>query len=55
MSSVISAKDLCLWYGSTQALKNINIEIEEKSITALIGPSGCGKSTFLKTINRMND
>ncbi len=55
MSSIISAKDLCLWYGSTQALKNINIEIEEKSITALIGPSGCGKSTFLKTINRMND
>ena len=55
MSSVISAKDLCLWYGSTQALKNINIEIEEKSITALIGPSGCGKSTFLKTLNRMND
>ena len=55
MSSVISAKDLCLWYGSTQALKNKNIEIEEKSITALIGPSGCGKSTFLKTINRMKD
>ena len=51
MSSVISAKDLCLWYGSTQALKNINIEIEEKSITALIGPSGCGKSTFLKILS----
>ncbi len=55
MSSMITAKDLCLWYGSTQALKNINIEIEEKSITAFIGPSGCGKSTFLKTLNRMND
>ena len=53
--SIITAKDLCLWYGATQALKNINIEIPEKSITALIGPSGCGKSTFLKTLNRMND
>ena len=55
MSSQLSVKDLCLWYGSSQALKNINIEIPEKSITALIGPSGCGKSTFLKTLNRMND
>lgn len=55
MSDIITVKDLCLWYGSTQALKNININIEEKSITALIGPSGCGKSTFLKTLNRMND
>ena len=53
--NIISAKDLCLWYGSFQALKNINIEISEHSITALIGPSGCGKSTFLKTLNRMND
>ena len=53
--SIISAKDMCLWYGDHQALKNINIEIPEKSITALIGPSGCGKSTFLKTLNRMND
>lgn len=53
--SIITAKDLCLWYGEHQALKNINIEIPEKSITALIGPSGCGKSTFLKTLNRMND
>ena len=55
MSATISAEDLCLWYGSTQALKNISISIPEKSITALIGPSGCGKSTFLKTLNRMND
>ena len=47
--------NLCLWYGSHQALKDINIEIPEKSITALIGPSGCGKSTFLKTLDRMND
>ena len=53
--SIITAKDLCLWYGATRALKNINIEIHERSITALIGPSGCGKSTFLKTLNRMND
>ncbi|WP_028078010.1 phosphate ABC transporter ATP-binding protein PstB [Solobacterium moorei] len=55
MDSIITAKDLCLWYGEHQALKKINIEIPEKSITALIGPSGCGKSTFLKTLNRMND
>ena len=53
--SMISTKDLCLWYGKFQALKNINIDIPEHSITALIGPSGCGKSTFLKTLNRMND
>lgn len=51
----MTVKDLCLWYGKSQALKNINIHIPEKSITALIGPSGCGKSTFLKTFNRMND
>ncbi len=55
MSDIITVKDLCLWYGNSQALRNINIEIPEKSITALIGPSGCGKSTFLKTLNRMND
>ena len=55
MSAIMTAKDLCLWYGENQALKNINISIPEKTITALIGPSGCGKSTFLKTLNRMND
>lgn len=55
MSSIMTIKDLCLWYGKSQALKNIDMEIPEKSITALIGPSGCGKSTFLKTLNRMND
>lgn len=55
MSEIMTAKNLCLWYGENQALKNINISIPEKSITALIGPSGCGKSTFLKTLNRMND
>ena len=53
--SIISVKDMRLWYGDHQALKNVNIEIPEKSITAFIGPSGCGKSTFLKTLNRMND
>ncbi len=55
MSNIITVKDLCLWYGSHKALKNININIPDQSITALIGPSGCGKSTFLKTLNRMND
>ena len=53
--TIISVKDLNLWYGQTQALKNISMEIPAKSITAFIGPSGCGKSTFLKTLNRMND
>ena len=55
MSNIITVKDMNLWYGDHKALNNINIEIPEKSITALIGPSGCGKSTFLKTLNRMND
>lgn len=55
MSKVITVKDLCLWYGPSQALMNVNIDIEEKAVTALIGPSGCGKSTFLKTLDRMND
>lgn len=55
MADIMKAKDLNLWYGANQALKNINMSISEKQITALIGPSGCGKSTFLKTLNRMND
>lgn len=55
MSNIITVDHLCLWYGETQALKNINVDIPQNSITALIGPSGCGKSTFLKTLNRMND
>ena len=55
MREIITAKDLCLWYGENQALKNIDIAIPENSITAFIGPSGCCKSTFLKTLNRMND
>lgn len=55
MTDMIKTENLNLWYGENQALKNINITIPEKQITALIGPSGCGKSTFLKTLNRMND
>ncbi len=55
MNSIITVKDMCLWYGQAQALKNISMSIPENKITALIGPSGCGKSTFLKTLNRMND
>ena len=51
----IQISGLDLFYGNFQALKNINLDIEEKEITAFIGPSGCGKSTLLKTLNRMND
>jgi len=51
----IEIKNLDLWYGDFQAIKNVNMEIPEKEITAFIGPSGCGKSTVLKTLNRMND
>lgn len=52
---IMTAKNLNLWYTTNHALKDINIELPEKQITALIGPSGCGKSTFLKSLNRMND
>ena len=55
MDNIISVKDMCLWYGQAQALKDITLDIPEHAITALIGPSGCGKSTFLKSLNRMND
>lgn len=55
MSAIITAKNLNLHYGDFHALKNVNMEMEEKKITAFIGPSGCGKSTYLKTLNRMND
>ncbi len=53
--NIVTVNDLCLWYGSAQALRHISMDIPEKSIMALIGPSGCGKSTFLKTLDRMND
>lgn len=55
LSIKIETKNLDLYYGQNHALKNINMDIEEGKITALIGPSGCGKSTYLKTLNRMND
>ncbi|MFA6377848.1 MAG: phosphate ABC transporter ATP-binding protein PstB [Acholeplasmataceae bacterium] len=54
-NTVFDVKDLNLYYGEKQALKNIEIPIYKNQITALIGPSGCGKSTFLRTLNRMND
>lgn len=54
-NSKISAQKLNLYYGENHALKNVDMEVKENSITALIGPSGCGKSTFLKCLNRMND
>lgn len=53
--SKICVKALNLHYGANHALKNINMEIKDRAVTAFIGPSGCGKSTFLKCINRMND
>ncbi len=52
---MIEAKNLNLYYGSFHALKNVSMEMPEKTVTALIGPSGCGKSTFLRVFNRMND
>lgn len=55
LSIKIETKNLDLYYGQNHALKNINMDIEEGKITALIGPFGCGKSTYLKTLNRMND
>ena len=51
----IKVENFNFYYGKFQALKNINMEIKENTVTALIGPSGCGKSTFLRSINRMND
>ena len=53
--SIIQTQNLNLFYGDFQALKDVNVTIKQKSITALIGPSGCGKSTFLRALNRMND
>lgn len=53
--NLIEARNMNLWYGANHALKEINIALPERQITALIGPSGCGKSTFLKSLNRMND
>ncbi|AQQ54675.1 phosphate ABC transporter ATP-binding protein PstB [Planococcus lenghuensis] len=52
-NAIFKVEDLNLWYGNTHALKNINMEIAQNQVTAVIGPSGCGKSTFVKTLNRM--
>ena len=52
--SIFDIRNLNLYYGDFHALKNINMSIQEKEITAFIGPSGCGKSTLLKSLNRMN-
>jgi phosphate transport system ATP-binding protein len=51
----ISTKNLNVFYGAKQALFDVNLELEEKKVTALIGPSGCGKSTYIRCLNRMND
>jgi len=51
----IAAKDVQVYYGENHAIKDVSVEIEDKTVTAFIGPSGCGKSTFLRCINRMND
>nr|WP_244444219.1 phosphate ABC transporter ATP-binding protein PstB [Lutibaculum baratangense] len=50
-----TARDVCVFYGEKQALFDVNLDVEDRSVTALIGPSGCGKSTFLRCLNRMND
>ena len=55
MTTIITAKDVHLKYGYYEALHGINLNFQEKELTALIGPSGCGKSTFLRCLNRMND
>ncbi len=55
MKVKISVSNLNFYYGRTQALQDISLDIPEKQVTAFIGPSGCGKSTFLRTLNRMND
>ncbi len=53
--SKFSAKEVQVYYGDTHAIRDVNVEIEDKTVTAFIGPSGCGKSTFLRCLNRMND
>lgn len=55
METIFEVNKFNLWYGSNHALHNINMQVREHDITALIGPSGCGKSTFIRTLNRMND
>ncbi len=48
-------RELCLWYGKFQALKNVTVDIQQGIITSLIGPSGCGKTTLLRCFNRVNE
>ena len=55
VDAIVEANDLCLFYGQSQALKNITLDFPRNQVTALIGPSGCGKSTLLRCLNRMND
>ena len=51
----ITARDVQVYYGDNHAIKDVNVDIQDKTVTAFIGPSGCGKSTFLRCLNRMND
>ena len=51
----LECRDCQVYYGDTHAIKDVNVDIEDKTVTAFIGPSGCGKSTFLRCLNRMND
>ncbi|MGB0799883.1 MAG: phosphate ABC transporter ATP-binding protein PstB [Planktomarina sp.] len=51
----VTARSVDVWYGDNHAIKDVNVDIEDRMVTAFIGPSGCGKSTFLRCINRMND
>src|SRR5471030_1583798 len=53
--AAFKVKDLSIWYGQKQAVKNVTIDIPSKTVTAIIGPSGCGKSTFLRCLNRMHE
>ena len=55
IDNAIHTTDLNLWYGTFQALFDVNLEIKQGIITSLIGPSGCGKSTFLRSVNRINE
>jgi len=55
MATKIDVRNLNVWFEDNHAIKDVNLEIEENMITAIIGPSGCGKSTFVRSINRMND
>jgi len=55
MALKIEARDVSVYFGNAQILHNVNLGIEEKTVTAIIGPSGCGKTTFLRTLNRLND